>query len=148
MTAFLPSSFAAVYCPIRFPALRLSVAKVMSTVSGGIGGSVEGDHVQAGVAGLLDGVVDAGGHRSDQDALLLRRDRVLDRIDLTLVVTFGLTGGDGDVDTGRVVPAFLAPACMATKNGLVESFVINDTAILPPLVPPLVPALVSPLLEG
>ena len=55
-------------------------------------------------------------------------DRVLDRVDLAVIVTLRLAGCDGDVDAGAS-PAFLAPACMATKNGFVESFVINETAI-------------------
>ncbi len=58
------------------------------------------------------------------------------------------------MSTPAAVPAFLAPACMATKNGFVESLVINDTAIVPPVPPPLVaplavvPPVVPPLLEG
>ena len=38
MFAVLPSSVPAAHLPISSPALKLSVAKVMSTVSGGFGG--------------------------------------------------------------------------------------------------------------
>ena len=38
MLAFLPSIVAAAHWPISSPALKLSVAKVMSTTSGGLGG--------------------------------------------------------------------------------------------------------------
>src|SRR4051794_41354905 len=54
------------------------------------------------------------------------------------------------MSTPAVVPAFLAPACMATKNGLVESLVINETAIGPPAPGAAVPpgAAVAPRAAG
>ena len=80
MVAFLPSSVAAAHLPISSPALKLSVAKVMSTVSGRVGRGVERDDVEAGVAGLLDRRVHAGRRRGDQDALVAAGDGVLDRL--------------------------------------------------------------------
>ena len=59
---------------------------------------VQRDHVQAGVAGLLDRGVDAGADRGDEDALVAAGDGVLDRLDLALVVTLLLAGGDGQLD--------------------------------------------------
>ena len=63
-----------------------------------IGGGVECDHVQPGVPGLLDRVVDVDRHRGDQDPVLACGDGVLDQVDLTLVVAFGLSGPDRQVD--------------------------------------------------
>ena len=77
--------------------------------------------------------------------LCSRGDGVLDGVDLTLVVAFRLAGRDGDVDACSSRAAFLAPFCMATKNGLVESLVISETAILPPAAgAPVAPGAVVP----
>ena len=59
MLAGLPSCVAAAHLPISSPALKLSVAKVMSTVFGRVRRGVERDHVQAGLRAFLIAGVDA-----------------------------------------------------------------------------------------
>ena len=77
---------------------------------GRVGRGVQRDHVEAGVAGLLDGRVDAGTVGRDQDAVLSLRDGVLDGLDLALLVAVLLACGDGQVDVlrlGGLLGAFL-----------------------------------------
>ena len=92
-----------------------------------VGRGVERDDEQARVPRLLDRLVDARGHRGDQDALVAARRWRSRCLDLALVVALCLAGGDGEVDV-VLAAASLAPFCIATKNGLIESLVIRDTA--------------------
>ncbi len=58
---------------------------------------IEGDHVDPGVARLLDRVVDGGPVVRDQDAVVAPGDRVFDRLDLAVGVGLVAAGGDRDV---------------------------------------------------
>ena len=96
MFAFWPFIWAAAHLPISSPALKLSVAKVMSTTSGRVRRGVKRDHVQAGVARRLDGRVHTVSCRRDQNPGVAASDSCLDRLNLGGLVAILFARGSRD----------------------------------------------------
>ncbi len=134
ITAFSPPSCAAAYSPMRFPALRLSVAKVMSTVSGGSGG-------------VSRAMTKSPSSRAREIASLTPVDIGVIRMPCCPAVIAASMASIWPWSSPSSLPeaivmsipfsfaAAFAPSCIATKNGLVESLVISEMAMSSSLAP-------------
>ena len=130
MVAFLPSSVAAAHLPISLPALKLSVAKVMSTVSAGSGGvsramtyrPASRAFLMAALTPVVVGVI--------RMPLSPRATAVLDRRDLALASSPScLPGGDRERRRCSSSPASRRPSAWRRRTGWCWSLVISVTAI-------------------
>ena len=137
MTAGLPSSWAAAHWPSSLPALRLLVANVMSTVSAGSGGvsramtksPASRAFLMAALTPSLIGVMRmplSPRAMASSMAVIWPWSSPSCLPEATVSLTLFLAA------------SALAPFCMATKNGLVESLVmsVTPTVASPPPPPP------------
>ena len=142
MLAFLPSIVFAAHWPISSPALKLSVAKVMSTVSGGFGGVSSAITYRpacraASIAGFtpsVAGVIKIPWSPRATAASIAAIWVVSSPSSLPAAVV---------IETLLASPASSAPFCMAMKKGLVLVLVISVTATSSP-PPPSPPGAASP----
>ena len=110
----------------RRPA-KLSVANVMSTASAGSGGVSSAITKRPASRAFSRASSTAGPLGVMRMPFVALGDGVLDGLDLGVLVAVLLAGGDREVDAQLLGGGFLAPSCMATKNGLVVVLTISET---------------------
>ena len=138
IVAFLPSSCAAVHFPIASPAAKLSVAKVMSTVSAGSGGVSSAMTYRPCWRALFSAVLMPG-------PFGVIRMPWSPRAMASSIAAIWVCSSPSSLPAAVVIltpsalPAFFAPSCMVTKNGLVSVLVIRPmltSSAVPPVSSP------------